>query len=83
MPRKADLKGRSISELAEALGYVINQHLENIRFYQEMINTGDDIKIAKAYKDMRSTILQLRPIQYLVEQQAPGMKEVFKQFEGR
>lgn len=84
MKRKQDLKGHSIEELTEALEYVINQELQNIKFLQEMIDTQtDEIKIAKAYRDMRTIVKSLKPVQYLVEMQAPGMKEIFKQFEGK
>ena len=83
MPRKVDLKGRSIAELTEALEYVIDQHIQNLKFYREMLDSGEDIKIAKAYRDMRTTVNQLRPVQYIVEKQVPAMVEIFKQFEGK
>lgn len=80
MAKPVNLKGRSIPELTEALEYIIDQKLQHLRFFQEMMLEGDEIKSAKAYRDIRKLMAELRPVQYIIERNIPGMKEVFEQY---
>lgn len=81
MAKPVNLKGRTIPELIEALEYVIDQKIQKIKFLYEILETDDHIKMAKAYRDMRETINELRPVQYIVENQVPGIRKIFDQFE--
>ena len=78
---KEFLKKRDIADLVEALELIINEQLQRLRGLGSMLEElTDPVLIKKAYKEMGDVVQSLLPVQYLVEQQAPGMKDVFEQY---
>jgi len=81
---KQFLVKRDINDLVEALELIISEQMGKLNGLATMlVNLTEPELIDKAYAEIGHIVNSLVPVQYLVEQQAPSMKEVFKQYEGK